>query len=472
MSLRTRLFATYIFIVVLCLGVVAIAITASLQGQRDQLTMQRLDDMARPIYVQVNSLFRGQITLAELAAKLKEQAEENNVSIILGDARGNVVSQINPGGNTQPIKLSPQELPHSLTESRQGTFTVETGQTYIFAAYPLVKAAVSLDASRITTIVLATPRAGAVTILASLLRPVFLAGLIALFVSLIIAVLFARSIYRSINRVTAAAESIAQGQYDQEVPESGTKEVKGLARSFNQMARQVKHSQQQLRHFVADVSHQLRTPLTSIQGFSQALLDGTASDEAAKIKSAGIINEEAGRMRRQVDELLELARMQAGQLRLAKEAVNINELLAHCREVFAVTAEEKEINIRIQAEPTMTVVGDADRLEQVLSNILDNALKNSPTQSEVEVIGCKLEDRRVEIRIIDSGPGILAEQLDYVFERFYQAGGLRSGAGLGLAIAREIIIAHGGTIEAHSEPGTGAEFVISLPADTTGSNKQ
>ena len=177
-------------------------------------------------------------------------------------------------------------------------------------------------------------------------------------------------------------------------------------------------------------------------------------------------------MRRQVDELLELARMQAGQLRLAKEAVDINELLTHCREVFAVTAEEKEINIRIQAEPAMTVVGDADRLEQVLSNILDNALKNSPTQSEVEVIGCKLEDGRVEIRIIDSGPGIPTEQLDYVFERFYQAGGLRSGAGLGLAIAREIIIAHGGTIEAHSEPGTGAEFIIRLPADTTGSNKQ
>ncbi len=463
MSLRTRLFATYVFIVVLCLGVVAIAITASLQGQRDQLTMQRLDDMARPIRVQVNSLFRGRITLAELTVKLKEQAKENNVIIILGDARGNVINQINPGDNMQPIELSPQGLPHGLTESQQGTFTVETGQTYIFAAYPLGRVAVSLDTSRITTIVVVTPRTGAVTILASLLQPVFLAGLIALLVSLLIAVFFARSIYLSINRITTAAENIAQGQYDQVVPESGPKEIKGLARSFNQMARQVKHSQQQLRHFVADVSHQLRTPLTSIQGFSQALLDGTASDDAAKTKSAGIINEEAGRMRRQVDELLELARMQAGQLRLAREPVDINELLAHCREVFAVTAEEKEIKIRIEAEPAMTVIGDTDRLEQVLNNILDNALKNSPTQSEVEIIGCNLEDRRVEIRIIDCGPGIPAEQLDYVFERFYQASGLRSGAGLGLAIAREIIIAHGGTIEAQSEPGAGAEFVIRLP---------
>ena len=464
MSLRTRLFATYIFIVALCLGVVAITITASLQGQRDQLTMQRLDDMARPIGVQVNSLFRGRITLAELTVNLKEQAKENNVIIILGDARGNIVNQIDPRNNTQPIELPPQRLPHSLVEAQQGTFTVETGQTYIFAAYPLGKVALSLETARITTIVVVTPRSGAVTILTGLLQPVFQAGLIALLVSLLIAVFFARSIYRSIKRVTTAAENIARGQFDQEVAETGPKEVKGLARSFNQMARQVKHSQQQLRHFVADVSHQLRTPLTSIQGFSQALLDGTASDQASKTKSANIINEEAGRMRRQVDELLELARMQAGQLRLIKETIDINELLAHCHEVFAVMAEEKEIKIRIEAESAMTVIGDADRLEQVLSNILDNALKNSPTQSEVEIIGCKLEGGQVEIRIIDCGPGMPAEQLDYVFERFYQAGGLRSGAGLGLAIAREIIIAHGGRIEAQSEPGAGAEFIIRLPS--------
>jgi signal transduction histidine kinase len=110
------------------------------------------------------------------------------------------------------------------------------------------------------------------------------------------------------------------------------------------------------------------------------------------------------------------------------------------------------------------VIGDADRLEQVFGNILDNALKNSPAQSRVEIAVQNLKDETVEVRIIDSGPGIPSEQLAYVFERFYQAGGVRSGAGLGLAIAREIITAHGGTIEAQSEPGAGAEFVIRLPA--------
>jgi len=129
-----------------------------------------------------------------------------------------------------------------------------------------------------------------------------------------------------------------------------------------------------------------------------------------------------------------------------------------------VQAEEKGVEIKIDAEPASAVIGDADRLEQVFGNILDNALKNSPAQSLVEIAAHNLKDETVEVRIIDSGPGIPPEQLAYVFERFYQAGGVRSGAGLGLAIAREIITAHGGTIEAQSEPRAGAEFIIRLPA--------
>jgi len=412
----------------------------------------------------VLSLFRGQVSADELMGNLKEQAQQNNVYIILGDGNGDAVRQVTPSRAPKPIELPPAALPHDLTSSMQGIFVSSAGKTFIFAAYPLVRPSSTEDAARFETIVVATPRAGAWSILVSLLRPVFLAGIIALFISLIIAVIFARSIYRPVNRVTAAAERIAHGQYDQEIPETGPREVKGLAKSFNQMARQVKHSQQQLRHFVADVSHQLKTPLTSIQGFSQALLDGTAGDKSTKLKAATIINEESNLMRRQVDELLELARMQAGHLKLAQETVDISELLEHCREILMVEAEKKGVKIKINAELVSPVIGDADRLEQVFNNILDNALKNSPAHSLVEIAVHNLKNETVEVRIIDSGPGIPAEQLAHVFERFYQAGGVRSGAGLGLAIAKEIITAHGGTIEAQSEPGAGAEFIIRLPA--------
>ncbi|MBU2536536.1 MAG: HAMP domain-containing histidine kinase, partial [Chloroflexi bacterium] len=340
----------------------------------------------------------------------------------------------------------------------------ENGQTYIYAAYPLVRPSGASDPQRIETLVLSVLRTKAAAIMAGLFSPFLIAGLIALSISLIIAIIFARSIYRPIHNVTEAAMRIAQGHYDQEVPLQGPREVRGLAASFNQMAQQVKKSQQQLRHFVADVSHQLKTPLTSIQGFAQAMLDGTAANDDTRLKAAQIINDESQRMRQQVDELLELARMQAGQLKIDREHVDVKELLEHCLEIFTVQAEEKGVVFKMNTEAALTVIGDFDRLEQVFSNLLDNALKNSPLKGEVLIDARKVQANFIEVRISDSGPGIPPEQLPYVFERFYQAGGMRTGVGLGLAIAREVVLAHDGNIEANSSPGEGAEFIVRLPA--------
>lgn len=465
MSLRLRLFATFALIVVLCLGLVALSVTIILQSQRDRLSMERLEATAMPIFIQVKSLIRGQMTITELLSELKEQAQDNNVYIIFGDGDGNIVRQITPDLNRfqRPIELPAGGLPYDITQPTQGKLVSTTGQTFIYSAYPLTTP-VSAQTAQLKTLILAVPRTGAIAVVAGLFIPFLLAGLITLILSLIIAIFLARSIYRPINRVKVAAEKLAQEQYDQEIPSAGPKEVKELAVSFNRMAGQIKRSQQQLRHFVADVSHQLKSPLTSIHGFAQALLDGTASDDTAKQKAATIISDESNRMKRQVDELLELARMQAGQLKIEREQVNIDELLEHCREVFEVQAEEKKVTVKIEAEPPMPILGDFDRLEQAFSNILDNAIKNSPATDEVKIICRHLKTDSIEVRIIDNGPGIPPELLPHLFERFYQAGGMRTGFGLGLAIAKEIFLAHGGTIEVRSEPGEGAEFIVRLPA--------
>ncbi len=465
MSLKLRLFATFTLIIVLCLGLIALSVTIILQSQRDRLAMERLEATAMPIFTQVKSLIRGQVTLTELLSNLEEQAQSNNVYIIFGDSDGNIVRQITPGQNRfqRPIELPAGELPHDITQLTKGKFVNTKGQTFIYSAYPLTKLA-NQQTTHLDTLILAVPRTGAIAVIAELFTPFLLAGLIALVVSLIIAIFLARSIYHPINGIRIAAEKLAQGQYDQKIPLAGPKEIKELAASFNQMAGQIKRSQQQLRHFVADASHQLKSPLTSIHGFAQALLDGTASDDTAKQRAATIISDESRRMKRQVDELLELARMQAGQLKMEREQVNVNELLEHCREVFEVQAEEKKVTVKIEAEPPIHVLGDFDRLEQAFSNILDNAIKNSPTNSEVKIISRNLRPDSIEVRIIDNGPGIPPEQLPYLFERFHQADSLRSGFGLGLAIAKEIFLAHGGTIDVKSEPGEGTEFILKLPA--------
>ena len=149
-------------------------------------------------------------------------------------------------------------------------------------------------------------------------------------------------------------------------------------------------------------------------------------------------------------------------MRLANEPVDLEGLLKQCREIFALRAEEKDLRLTMDIPLLPRITGDADRLEQVFNNLLDNAIKNSPAGEEIQITARKTTDM-VEIRVVDSGPGIPPEQIPYVFERFYQAMGVRTGVGLGLAIAKEIVLAHGGEISVTSNPGEKSEFIIRLP---------
>ena len=184
-------------------------------------------------------------------------------------------------------------------------------------------------------------------------------------------------------------------------------------------------------------------------------------------KAAEVIGDESDRMMRQVEQLLELARMQSGQVSMEKKAFNANELLDHCQEVFEFQAAEKNVALKLDVEPLPPVLGDIDRTEQVFVNLIDNAIKHSPIAGEVLIKGRWADAGSVQISISDSGPGIPPEELSRVFERFYRADGPAGGTGLGLAIAREIVLAQGGEIKVFSRPGEGTDFVVSLPTGPT-----
>ncbi|MBM3155542.1 MAG: HAMP domain-containing histidine kinase, partial [Chloroflexi bacterium] len=319
------------------------------------------------------------------------------------------------------------------------------------------------------TLVLAMPRQNALGFLLAYARPFLWAGLIALVVSVVIAFVLARSVYVPVRRISEAADRIAQGNYDQEVPIKGDKEVKGLALSFNQMARQVKQSQQTLRDFVANVSHELRSPLTSIKGFAQAITDGTTKDKQSQIKAASIIEDESKRMMRLVDDLLELSKLESGQITMARETVDIKELLEHCRDIFAMRSEEKGVKLTLEMQPLSAASGDIDRLEQVFNNLIDNALKHTPRGGKVSITAHQPATSLTEVTVSDTGPGIPPEELRHVFERFYRVNnsGTKTGTGLGLAIAKEIAKAHGGNIAVFSKLNDGTRFVVTLPASPT-----
>jgi signal transduction histidine kinase len=209
----------------------------------------------------------------------------------------------------------------------------------------------------------------------------------------------------------------------------------------------------------------LRSPLTSIKGFAQAILDGTAKDKEAQIKAAGIIEDESKRMMRLVDDLLELSKLESGQITMVKEPVDVNELLEHCRDIVAIRAEENELKLTLDIKSTAIVNGDIDRLEQVINNLLDNALKHTPLGGSIAIAAQQQSAGFIEITVSDTGPGIPPDQLKHVFERFYRVdtSGTKTGTGLGLAIAREIIRAHSGNITVLSKINEGTRFVITLP---------
>ncbi|MEE8392272.1 MAG: HAMP domain-containing sensor histidine kinase [Anaerolineae bacterium] len=219
---------------------------------------------------------------------------------------------------------------------------------------------------------------------------------------------------------------------------------------------------------LANVSHDLKTPLTSIQGFSQALLDGTASTPETTARAARVIHEEAERMRRMVDELLTLARFDAGQMVMARDPVELGPLLRGCVEKLTPQAQAAGVTLELDVPERLSVTGDADRVAQVFGNMLDNSVAHTPAGGKVAVAARRVnEERTIEVTVTDAGEGISPESLPRIFERFYQVDKARKrsrGAGLGLAITKEIVEAHGGTITAESVVGLGTKFTVRLPA--------
>ncbi len=296
-----------------------------------------------------------------------------------------------------------------------------------------------------------------------------IAALVALAVSFILGLFLARSMSRPLVRLTQATQAVARGDYAHRVSPEGGYEIIRLAESFNQMTREVDEAQRMQRQLIANVSHELKTPLTSIQGFSQAMLDGALRRPEDFARPAEIISNEAARMVRLVNGLLDLSKLESGEAALQRYEMDLAEMLKHCVESFAPRAEANEISLLAEFRPPLLLIGDSDRLRQVFNNLIDNALKYTPPGGVIRVKAYR-NGATILALVSDTGAGISAADLPHIFERFYQADKARrrdlatEGSGLGLAISKEIILAHDGKIQAESTEGKGSQFTIFLPA--------
>jgi len=313
---------------------------------------------------------------------------------------------------------------------------------------------------------LAAQRPGFADVVQSYTSRFLLVGLLAVALSLIVGWLLARSITRPLGTLAAASHAIAGGDYGHQAPVTGSVEMRALAADFNYMAGQVQRAQEAQRGFLANISHDLKTPLTSIQGFSQAMLDGTIRERAAFLAAAQVVNAEAQRMARLVADLVDLVRLQSGAAVVEKYPVDVGRLLEQAATGMQPQATDRHVELRVQAQTLPPIPADADRLRRAITNLLDNALRHTPPEGRV-TLSVEGLPGAVCIRVQDTGEGIPESDLPRVFERFYQVDKSRAGAdhgsGLGLAIVREVVAAHGGDVRVQSRPGAGSEFAILLP---------
>jgi signal transduction histidine kinase len=286
-------------------------------------------------------------------------------------------------------------------------------------------------------------------------------GIILLLIGAFIVYRFLRHTAAPASELMEATGRLAEGDYSTRVQPNGSSESRDLARAFNALAERLETNESRRRALIADVTHELRTPLSVIRGAAEGIVDGVYPGDAAHLTP---IVEEVEMMARLLDDLAMLSTAEAGLLTLTKERVDIYQLVSEQVAAFRPAFDARGVSVENTLPATLPAVeADPLRLRQVLSNLLANALQHSAGGDSVRVEGEAAPPDGVELRVVDTGAGIPPDQLPHIFERFRKADD-SPGSGLGLAIARSLVEAHGGRISAASVLGEGTTITIELPA--------
>jgi signal transduction histidine kinase len=408
---------------------------------------------------------------AERAIESGQEVQIPNLEALVGPGTefGYVGVPLNPGGE-EPLRRVSDAVGERVNEQVLATMglqridvTTAGGARRFATAVPLLIAGEAAGA-----VVVSRPASEFAVPLGDVLPGVLLATGSGLAVALIVILVVARLVTRRLRTLEAGTAQVARGDLAVALPRGGAAEIDALAAAFNEMVRQLRERNATARDFLMRITHDLRTPLTAIRGHAAALADGIVPEELRE-RSLAAIASEAERLEALVADLLDLARLQAHRIRLDLAEVAAGEILEPAVEAFSVEAARRGIAYERRLDPLPPVLTDAARVRQIVANLIDNALRWTPSGGTVRVEARARPGGGLTVTVVDTGPGIADEEREAIFEPFWSqtTPDGRQGTGLGLAISRQLARTLGGDLRVESRPGAGCRFTLELPARAT-----
>lgn len=457
-SLRTKLSLSYVFLALLCVFLISILTNVFLEKYFKEYILQNQERKNREVVSLIAQQYRANEKWdSDAVESIGVNALERGMILRVSDTSGRVIWDAMVHNNG----LCQQMIAH-MAHNMSSRYPNWKGG-YVENNYPIMA-----DANKVGTVDVGyygpyyfnDNDLAFITTLNQLLVAV---GIFSLLLALMIGAVMARRLSNPIVRVTNTAHMISKGYYgDRLQEESNTKEISQLTETINELAETLEKQETLRKRLTADVAHELRTPLATLQSHMEAMIDGIWKPDTERLKSC---HEEILRINRMVGDLEKLAKYESENLLLNKTCFDISALIRHILQNFEMNFRNKGMTFRFFGEKTI-IFADQDKISQVIINLLSNALKYTSQGGVVEVKAEGLADG-VEIRVKDTGNGIPSEDLPHIFERFYRADPSRNretgGAGIGLTIARAIVEAHQGKIQVESRLNEGTEFIVVLP---------
>ena len=427
-----------------------------------------------------NRLIHMATRLAELAVTVEEQyspgierffrqninalSKDGGSYIVVTDARGQVVARSENCGRVLDGELVPSTAFEHVKEKRErfvriGPVNLHRREEVLSVATPIL-----YDNTFYGAVIIHLPVPFLSAAKNEVIRYFLFAFIIVSVISIILLLLVAQRIVGPVRKVQRAARAVARGDFDVQLDIRSTDEIGELATDFNAMTLSLKNQDQNQRNFIGDLSHELRTPMTTISGFLEGIIDGVIPKEETD-KYLNIVLEETRRLSRLVNQLLELTRMESGSVALEQIRFDLNELVRLVLIGAEQRIEDKNLQVEVDLPDEAWAYADPDQIRRVLNNLTDNAIKFTPASGRI-TLAVRLRNGKYHVEIENSGAGIEPDELPHLFERFYKSdksrGMDKSGAGLGLYMVRNILKQHGEDIRVESIPNEKTIFAFTL----------